>query len=63
MRVTLVNGKRATLPLYRAEEQTAGAAANGPAVLEEAFFTCRIDDGWCFEINGAGDILLTRIRG
>ena len=48
-----------TLPLYRVEDQKAGAKAAGPAVLEEAFFTCRIDAGWSVEINDAGDILLT----
>jgi len=48
------------LPLYRVEEQSAGAGAAGPAVLEEAFFTCRIESGWRFEINEAGDILLSR---
>lgn len=57
-------GKRATLagdlPLYRVEEQLAGASAAGPAVLEEAFFTCRIERGWRFEINQSGDILLSR---
>jgi hypothetical protein len=31
----------------------------GPAVLEEAYFTCRLDGGWRFEINDAGDILLS----
>ena len=58
------SGRRATLqgdlPLYRVEEQSAGAGAAGPAVLEEAFFTCRIEKGWRFEINEAGDILLSR---
>jgi N-methylhydantoinase A len=29
-------------------------------VLEEAFFTCRVDRGWTFTINQAGDILLQR---
>jgi N-methylhydantoinase A len=48
------------LPLYRVEEQSAGAGAAGPAVLEEAFFTCRIEKGWRFEINEAGDILLSK---
>jgi len=60
----VASGKRRTLagelPLYRAEEQGAGAGAAGPAVLEEAFFTCRIEAGWRFEINEAGDILLSR---
>jgi N-methylhydantoinase A len=48
------------LPLYRVEDQPAGATAAGPAVLEDAFFTCRIEEGWRFEINQAGDILLSR---
>lgn len=48
------------VPLYRAEEQVAGASAQGPAVLEEAFFTCRLEAGWQFEFNASGDILLTR---
>ncbi|MGQ0622729.1 MAG: hydantoinase/oxoprolinase family protein [Panacagrimonas sp.] len=48
------------LPLYRVEEQKAGASAAGPAVLEEAYFTGRIDAGWSFEVNDSGDILLSR---
>jgi N-methylhydantoinase A/oxoprolinase/acetone carboxylase beta subunit len=59
-RSLLVNGKRLDVPLYRAEEQPAGASAAGIAVLEEAFFTCRIESGWRFEFNASGDILLTR---
>lgn len=48
------------LPLYRVEEQPAGASASGPAVLEEAYFTGRIEAGWTFEINDSGDVLLCR---
>ncbi len=57
----LVDGSRQDVPLYRAEDQTGGATAQGPAVLEEAFFTARIDAGWRFEISEAGDILLSRV--
>ncbi len=53
----------ADLPLYRTADQRGGGAAAGPAVLEDPFFTCRIDAGWGFEINMAGDILLRRARG
>lgn len=49
------------LPLYRVEDQKAGASAAGPGVLEEAYFTGRIDKGWRFEINDNGDILLSRV--
>ena len=48
------------LPLYRVEEQKAGASAAGPSVLEEAYFTGRIDKGWSFEVNDSGDILLSK---
>ena len=59
-RSTLIAGNFASLPVYRVEDQKAGARALGPAVLEEAFFTCRVDAGWGFEINDAGDILLSK---
>ncbi|MGO8855167.1 MAG: hydantoinase/oxoprolinase family protein [Steroidobacteraceae bacterium] len=60
VRNTWVAGGVQALPLYRVEDQSAGAKAPGPAVLEEAFFTCRIDPGWQFEINDNSDILLSR---
>jgi N-methylhydantoinase A len=48
------------LPLFRVEDQKPGASAAGPAVLEEAYFTGRIDAGWKFEVNDSSDILLSR---
>jgi N-methylhydantoinase A len=59
-RLLRISGKDQEVPLYRVEEQTAGSAADGPAVLEEAFFTCRVESGWHFEINDAGDIRLSK---
>lgn len=56
-----LDGKEWQVPLYTVEQQTSGASADGPAVLEEAFFTCRVDAGWRFEINDAGDIRLITI--
>lgn len=60
-RHVVVDGREVELPLYRVEDQPKGVAvrASGPAVLEEAFFTGRIDAGWHFDINSAGDILLS----
>ncbi|MCX7168804.1 MAG: hydantoinase/oxoprolinase family protein [Proteobacteria bacterium] len=54
-------GKFSEVPLYQAEEQRSGAAAQGLAVLEEAYYTSRIDPGWRFEFSDSGDILLTRV--
>jgi N-methylhydantoinase A/oxoprolinase/acetone carboxylase beta subunit len=59
-RSVVFKDKRHELPLYRLEDQRAGTRAAGPAVLEEAFFTCRLDAGWQFEFNDAGDVLLSR---
>lgn len=49
------------VPLVRAEQQDSGAVLDGPAVLEEAFYTARIEAGWRCEFNDAGDILLSRV--
>lgn len=50
------------LALFRAETLDAGSGGSGPAVLEEEFFTCRIDAGWRFVANEAGDVLITRLN-
>ena len=62
-RRVLIDGAFKDIPVYRVEDQPAGATAAGPAVLEEAFFTSRIDAGWRFEINDRRDILLSRAAG
>ncbi len=59
-RIRSADGQTADLPLYRVEDQREAVQAQGPCVLEEAFFTCRVDEGWRFEINETGDILLSR---
>jgi N-methylhydantoinase A len=59
-RTVLLDGKHHELPLYLANEVKANSKASGPAVLEEEYFTCRIDSGWQFQTNSAGDILITR---
>jgi N-methylhydantoinase A len=56
----LAGAETVELPLYRVEDQPAGAGAEGPAVLEEPFFTCRIDPGWRFDVNDGGDVRLAR---
>lgn len=55
-----IGGSRQSVPLYRTADLFPGAGAAGPAVLEDEYFTCRIDPGWRFDANAAGDILLTR---
>ena len=60
-RSVVVSGDTRSLPLYRVEEQACGVTADGPAVLEDPYYTCLIDQGWRFELNDSGDILLTRV--
>jgi N-methylhydantoinase A len=60
VRRSLSGGSWVDLPLYRVEDQLHAVQAEGPCVLEEAFFTCRIESGWRFEINEARDILVSR---
>jgi N-methylhydantoinase A/oxoprolinase/acetone carboxylase beta subunit len=62
-REILCDLERQTLPLLRLEEHSGGFVAAGPIVLEESFFTARIDAGWQIECNPTGDILLSRQPG
>ncbi len=59
-RRTFVNRGWQELPLYRIEDQVGGTKGIGPAILEEAYYTCRIEAGWSFECDVSGDILLSR---
>jgi N-methylhydantoinase A/oxoprolinase/acetone carboxylase beta subunit len=60
-RKVLIDGSHQDLPLYLVEKQVGAVKAMGPAILEESFFTCRVDKGWSFFINNSGDILLTKV--
>jgi hypothetical protein len=44
-------------------ELTTGDTATGPAVIEQEFFTCRLDEGWQLQRNSNGDLLLTKMVG
>lgn len=49
------------LPVYRLENQPPGATGMGPCILEEAYFTGRIDAGWRFRIGANRDVILKRL--
>ncbi len=53
-------GLRAECPVYRLNDLKAGDYADGPAVLEEDFFTCRVSEGWRLVVSNLGDVLMTR---
>jgi N-methylhydantoinase A len=54
------NSTRDAVPVYRLDLLTAGATAVGPAIIEEAYFTGRVDEGWRFTISANGDVVLER---
>ena len=61
VRNILVRGSgRVDVPVYRLAALKAGEHAAGPAIVEEDYFTCRVQGGWGFVISDAGDILLNR---
>jgi N-methylhydantoinase A/oxoprolinase/acetone carboxylase beta subunit len=48
------------VPVLRLEDQQPGASADGPAIIEEAFFTGFIDAGWRLTVSGNHDLLLEK---
>ncbi len=51
------------VPVYRLDEQAAGASTEGPAIIEEAFFTGFIEESWRVTVTGNKDLLLEKIEG
>lgn len=51
--------QRSECPVYRLADLQPGDFADGPAVLEEDYFTCRILKGWRLTVSNLGDVLLT----
>lgn len=49
------------VPVLRLEDQPAGAQISGPLVIEEAFFTGLVDQGWCLSVSGNRDLILEKI--
>ncbi|PCI52602.1 MAG: hydantoinase [Alphaproteobacteria bacterium] len=48
------------LPIFTIEDLKSGDTGQGPAILEEEFFTCSIPEGWAFNISSNQDVLLTK---
>ena len=54
----LETGRRQNVPLLRVEGNQPGAHGMGPAIIEEAYFTCRVLEGWSFRFTGSHDLIL-----
>lgn len=62
-RILLQAGQRQPVPLLVLDQQPFGARGQGPAIIEDPYFTLTLRRGWTFEISSSGDILLTRSPG
>lgn len=51
---------RIDLPVYHLNTMNPGDYAQGPAILEEDYFTARVPAGWTLAVSEAGDIILDR---
>jgi N-methylhydantoinase A/oxoprolinase/acetone carboxylase beta subunit len=61
-RLKAANKSFVDLPVFRIEDQPAGATGEGPCILEEAYFTGRVGAGWRFEVNANRDTILTKLK-
>lgn len=50
---------RIDVAVYKLSALNPGDYAQGPAILEEDFFTCRVREGWSFVVSEQKDILLS----
>jgi N-methylhydantoinase A/oxoprolinase/acetone carboxylase beta subunit len=58
--VLLAGGGQADIPVYRLDKLGEGDSGQGPALIEDGYFTCRIPEGWAFHLNHNGDIVAYR---
>jgi hypothetical protein len=59
-RIMLTDKEWQDVPVLLLEDQQPGASADGPAIIEEAFFTGFIDAGWRLTVSGNHDLLLEK---
>lgn len=61
LRTINISGKEIKAPVICLEKQTPGATTAGPAIIEEAFFTGLVDEGWNLSVSGNQDLILEKI--
>ncbi|MCZ4303418.1 hydantoinase/oxoprolinase family protein [Zoogloeaceae bacterium G21618-S1] len=59
-RVCLPGDDARDVPLVRIADNRAGSCGQGPAILEEDFFTCRVPAGWRYRFAGGMDLVLEK---
>ncbi|HYA34614.1 MAG TPA: hydantoinase/oxoprolinase family protein, partial [Candidatus Binataceae bacterium] len=55
-----VDGRWEKVPVYKVDSQRIGATAEGPAIVEEPFFTGKVERGWGFAMSANCDLILSR---
>lgn len=56
------DGSEIAVPLVRLDDNRPGAGGDGPAIIEESFFTCRVPAGWGYRFTASGDLMLEKRR-
>ena len=59
-RIVTRRGKPEEQSVVRVDDQQPGTRGQGPAVMEEAFWTCPVLPGWHYEFTSNGDIIFCR---
>jgi len=59
-KVMVSPGNWEEVPVYRLEDQVPGASAQGPAIIEEEYFTGKINENWQFHISSNRDVLIEK---
>jgi N-methylhydantoinase A/oxoprolinase/acetone carboxylase beta subunit len=48
--------------VIRLDEQQPGTTCDGPVIIEEAYFTGLVDEGWRMTISGNRDLILEKVN-
>lgn len=59
-KIMLSPGNWQEVPVYRLEDQVPGATGQGPAIIEEEYFTGKINEDWQFHISSNRDVLIEK---
>ena len=59
-KIMLSPGNWQEVPVYRLEDQVPGATGQGPAIIEEEYFTGKINENWQFHISSNRDVLIEK---
>jgi len=57
-REVLGAGGRTSLPVFACADLEPGATGSGPALIEDAYFTCKVETGWAFDVDADSNIVL-----